>query len=1272
MAGRWQRKLLVLYAEDDEAFARGYLAPALGLGASAAAGEGEGAEGLAISGAELARRPVAELARLVASSELVIPVVSPAFLADPWLRLSEGLASHAAIAGEAGEAGEAPEAGAASSAGPGVVLLKLRACEVPLYQAMQVALDYTDEDAWEAETARLRQHASRPAEPREEAGAPSCPYPGMQPYRAQEAAFFHGRQGEIGEVLARLDAGARELYVIGPSGSGKSSLVAAGVLPRLLARPGKRFTRTLRPGAAPQAALLEALGGAGGASSGDVEAALAARLLSDASAELVLVIDQAEELFSLASPEELRRFAASLRPLRAEPRCLLLFTLRADFYSELLLSALWAEGSRQHVDLAPMRGEALRAAIVEPARQVGVFLEPALVDRLLADADDQPGAQPLLQEALVQLWAQQRYRFISVAAYRAMGGLATALSRRADKVLAQLSEGQAQLARRTLLRLVAFGEGRPHTRRRLPMAALRGSEPAAELAAVLAALTSSRLIVTSAGRGAAETEDFADLCHDVLIIAWPAFAGWVEARRLDEQRRRQLQAQAELWRARGGASAGLLDEGELAAALSWRTTDAARELGEGAEVAAWIAASQRALDEERRRRRWRWGTSFAVLAGFAVLALILAARATASAREAARQEQEARSNAGRAEALLVAQYQDAGRRWIVEGKPQRAVPYLVAARQLDPHEGKEETAQQRVRRLLFRAASAASVRRSFQATARLTSLWLSEGDRVIVTSGEDGAVQRWSADTGAPLGPPLGHPASVRVNDLSADGARLVTVCADGLARLWELGGASPVGRALAHPGRVRAARITRDGAMVITAGEDGTLRRWEASTGEGLGAPLVEGRGISQIELSPDGAHLAVLDGTTAVVSLWSLGAAPRRLELRSATIGSSAAMVAFSADGSRLAVVQEPYVVAQLYDTATGASLGGPNLTEVVRRVAPLPASPKGFLAMGAFSVVWTEPGAADRALSSMVQQSGLIADDAGTAFLLWTAQGDFELRRMRDGRLLARVEGEIAAERARLGRGGHLLVTATEQGTVKIWNLTYEEEPAAEERPPPPPLAVGRWVWPLGVDKRVARFSTDGRWAAVAVGARPAHVRLWDTQRRQVLAELAHDREVTGARFMGARLATYGADGLLRLWEASSGRSLYVLKHRDWVNDVELAADGETFLSLADGEVRLWETESGNQLLPEITHHLDEGAQAKDGARLAAAPAGEVAERKWKRARIAKAWFSRDGKKIITRGVDGTLRSTDLSRDEGTLEEWRRVAELGLFSSMMNSNR
>jgi hypothetical protein len=488
----------------------------------------------------------------------------------------------------------------------------------------------------EAERPRLRVRAGANADrivlPAVHEALP-CPYPGMRPYSADDADHFHGRGAEIGKLIGRLRAGEREIYVIGPSGSGKSSLVSAGVLPKLargVAGLGPFVVRSMRPGEHPARQLRELIDAAD--PEVPLENAIAALLGGRAFSSLVLIlIDQLEELFTLADAGERDRFLRLIKELRATPGCVIVFTLRADFYGAFMESPLWTDrhGRISRIEVSPLRGQALYEAIVRPARDLGVSVEPELVERLLADAGSEPGILPLLQETLVQLWDRRQGQRLTLADYQALGdgnrsGLAVALARRADTVLRRLNEAQEAIARRIFLRLISFGDGRSDTRRQQPRSKLRArDDAAADFDLVLQRLIDTRLLTADEPDPGGEAR--VDLAHEVMIAAWPTLAGWIETHRAEEQRRRQLEAAAAQWVERGRGARGELDPIELADAEAWQRTESARELGQSADVAALIAASG------ARHRRLRWLTR-GIGAGLFLLLTVVAATALSVAR----------------------------------------------------------------------------------------------------------------------------------------------------------------------------------------------------------------------------------------------------------------------------------------------------------------------------------------------------------------------------------------------------------------------------------------------------------------------------------------------------------------------------------------------------------------------------------------------------------------------------------------------------------------
>jgi len=536
--------VFVSHSDADRAWVRGYLLPALGLPSERVITPHDFRPGAPV---------VAEFERAVTDSRTTVLVFSPAYLADEWSTFSEQLTSYASVADQRDR----------------LIPLLLRPCTLPLRVDFRVRLDCTDEANWEQETARLRALLDQP-EPTPE--RIPCPYPGMVPFSEADSDRFFGRDREVQELLERLRLHPF-VTVIGPSGSGKSSLVFAGLVPALrksgLFGPGGWLVRTLRPGESPLAALVDALDG----DPADAPRAVSELLATQPDARrLLLVVDQFEELFTLAR-SDVESFQQALLRLAETPNCYVVLTVRADFYPDLMAAPLWRQIQAHRFEVLPPDEDGLRQAIVRPAEDAGVFVEEGLVERLLADAAGEPGILPLLQETLVLLWGRLQRRFLPLDAYEALGdaartGLQVAMARRADAALAELTEGQQAIARRIFLRLVQFGEGRADTRRQQPVAALRavGDDPHV-FNRTLEYLTGNRLLTLSGEEGGDGRQ--VDMAHEALIRGWPRLKKWVDKDRAGLRIHRRLTEAAAEWERKGYNKDYLYRGTVLAEANKW-------------------------------------------------------------------------------------------------------------------------------------------------------------------------------------------------------------------------------------------------------------------------------------------------------------------------------------------------------------------------------------------------------------------------------------------------------------------------------------------------------------------------------------------------------------------------------------------------------------------------------------------------------------------------------------------------------------------------------
>ncbi|MER8041619.1 hypothetical protein [Streptomyces sp. NPDC094032] len=448
------------------------------------------------------------------------------------------------------------------------------------------------------------------------------PYRGLARFEPRDEAVFFGRE-QLTDELTELVATHRFSVVFGPSGSGKSSLLRAGLLPRLARSqaplPRAAALRVLTPGAHPMrthGGLLAPAGGEG---------------------ETWLVVDQFEELFTLCADARERNdfLAALLEARRADSGLRVVLGVRADFYGRCLAHPGLAAAVREAaLPVGPLTPAELRGAIVKPAAAAGLLVERALTARLVEEVAVEPGSLPLLSHALLETWRRRRGRTLTLEGYHAASGLHGAIAQTAEELYADLTPGQAEAARRILLSLITPGDGAPDTRRPVHRAELGRAGSASDARTVLDRLVRARLVTLD--------RDTVDLAHEALITAWPRLRGWIDESRERLRRHRRLAQAARNWRGRQRDSGALLRGGELAEA----------ELSFGAarvrdELTPPEREFLRASTAARTRARWTRRAVSSAVALLVVLATVAGAAAFQRGRDS--REQRERSVQERAE-----------------------------------------------------------------------------------------------------------------------------------------------------------------------------------------------------------------------------------------------------------------------------------------------------------------------------------------------------------------------------------------------------------------------------------------------------------------------------------------------------------------------------------------------------------------------------------------------------------------------------------------------
>ncbi len=478
------------------------------------------------------------------------------------------------------------------------------------------------------------------------------PYKGLEPFDEADSTQFFGRERLIERMLARLGGPApvnRFLAVVGPSGSGKSSVVRAGLLPSLRAGgvPGSEswFIATMTPGSHPFAGLERALSHVAVSMPPTLLEQLLARpsglrqsiqdMLPDEASPLVLVVDQFEELYTLTGAEERQAFTEALVDAITHPqsRLRIVITLRADFYDHPLATSGIGELLRDHTELVtPMSHAELELAITRPAESLGVVVQPALLAALTADATSESGALPMLQYTLTELFDSRRGATMTAAAYESMGGLTGALVTRAESLFGALSPEGRAAAKQVFLRLVALNETGGNTRRRVLLSELKAIEGTeGDLDEMLRAFGRHRLL--SFDRDPTSRSPTVEIAHETLIGAWSRLESWIDEARADMRARARLTAATAEWIDEDENPDFLLGGASLARFQTWvedppvRLTTEERvflEAGVEQERERAKVARDQELQGSRLRRRTRALVGLGVMSALVVALALLA------------------------------------------------------------------------------------------------------------------------------------------------------------------------------------------------------------------------------------------------------------------------------------------------------------------------------------------------------------------------------------------------------------------------------------------------------------------------------------------------------------------------------------------------------------------------------------------------------------------------------------------------------------------------
>ena len=1145
------------------------------------------------------------------------------------------------------------------------------------------------------------------------------PYKGLRPFVEADAADFFGRDRLVDELITRIgepEDGARFLAVVGPSGSGKSSLVRAGLVPALRrgAVPGSDgwYVVELHPGAHPFEELAAALTRiAVTPLTGLVERLqqdgaglfrVAADILPTPPAQLLVVIDQFEEVFTLVEDEDQRaRFLSALAIAATDPRSRVrvVVTLRADLYDRPLSHPGIAELMKARtVTVTPLTPGDLERAIAGPAEAVGVGVDTALVAALVAEVADQPASLPLLQYALTELFERRDRGRLTLDAHDAVGGVSGALARRAEDLYGRLPPPGQEAARQLFLRLVTLGdEGSEDTRRRVPRTELGALEVAPEaMDAAVDAFGARRLLTFD--RDPVTRGPTVEVAHEALLREWARLHGWIEAARDDVRAHRRLAADAGEWVESGRDASFLLRGDRLRRFETWMDTsglaltDAERDYLE-ASVARRDA--ERATEEARatrertleRRSLVRLRVVVAVLAALALVASGLTALAL-DQRQQARQEARAATARELAAAAVASLDQD----------PERSI--LLALEAVDVTRRADGVVLREAEEALHRAVKSSRIVRTVPqggfglavssdgarfvtgGSARedgTATVWdadtgeallvlrgpggapggvaLSPDDRLVATihdDGTSGTVRIWDAATGEERHVLRGHEAVVTRPAFSPDGRWLAAGGEDGTVRIWDVAAGTEEMTLAGHTDLVLSAAFSPDGSRLVTAG-DMTARIWDLAAGDVVVTLAGHAWGVTSAVFSPDGRRVATAS-VDAEARIWD---AETGALLQTFAGPSSLEAVAFSPDGTRLAAVGSD-ALARVWDVETGREL----LTL---------AGPTGG---GLLSVAFSPDG--DRLLASGRDDTTRVWDISVAGARDWLTVPSVELilagvAFSPDGTTFA-APAEPAGVTIWDAETGDEVITLTgpEQ---KLTTVAFSPDGAKlaagsdlTEAPPVWDVRTGELLFTLDRHPfdtvRAIAFSPDG--TRIVTGGWDGTARAWDATTGEQTDVLRANSSVVAVAYSpdGRLLVTGGENGTVEVWDAATLKlRRTLLGHTSVVSGLAFGPDGMLVTASDDGTAKVWDLASGAERITFRGHRagVTQIAVGPDGTQVATT-SDDATTKLWDPATgrellklvghdnlVSGVDFSPDGRLLATASPDGTTALHLLPIDE-----------------------
>jgi WD40 repeat protein len=1024
-----------------------------------------------------------------------------------------------------------------------------------------------------------------------------CPYRGLFHFGPRDAEYFFGRETFV-EELVRATQTSSFIPLLGASGSGKSSVVLAGLVPKLQQAGHWQFTH-FRPGADPFHALALALVPLYTTNLDETEQLRQSRnlagyfrtgevLLADVFAQIqqnyptnrvLLIADQFEELYTLCTDEATRRnfldklLAGIAAPTDRSPFApVLVATMRADFLGNALSYRPFAD-VLQNADLklGPMNRSELKEVIEKPAQKLGVTFEAGLVPRILDAVNEEPGNLPLLEFALRELWQRRSGKQLTHAAYEAIGEVQGALTRHADEAIDKISklyadagiievqkmqgdldpqachklkeelrQEQREQIQRIFVQLVRPGEGAEDTRRVAMKAEL--GEQSWSLVRQLAD-ENNRLVVTSQNGAEQET---VEIVHEALIRQWGDLRGWMETDRVFRAWQERLRGAMRQWQETKQDEGSLLRGAALVEAEEQLRKRPEELVSESDFIEQSLQDRERIQQAEATHRKREIRIARGIVGG----SLVAVAVSSGFGWMAWQQTRQAELNLADFLSVYASSLVD-------QGKDLDALISAIKAGKILQNQHRVKTSMLNTLQKVFNQRSEYNRLEGHGDYVYSVSFSFSRDGKTLASGSGDNTIKLWNVDTGNEITKmSMRHSKSVLSVSFSRDGKTLASGSEDNTIKLWDVDTGKEITKmSMGHSKSVLSVSFSRDGKTLASGSEDNTIKLWDVKTENEIPTKMSHSKSVHSVSFSPDGKTLAS-GSEDSTIKLWNVKTGneiPTKMKMRH---GNFVLSVSFSPDGKTLASGSKDNTI-KLWNVKTGNEI-------------PTKMGHDGYV----HSVSFSPDG---QTLASGSGDNKIKLWDVKTGNEIPTKMGH---------------DDYVYGVRFNPNKSA-LLATSGNDKKIKLWNV--------EKR--------NKFLYKHGDKIYSVRFSPDGQ--TLASGSVDNTIKLWDLKAKRLNWTLTgHSENVYSISFSPDNkiLATGSGDNTIKLWNVKTGKEIYTkmrMGHNDKVLSVSFSPDGKTLASGSkDKTIKLWNVKTGQlkKTLKKHDSHVYSVSFSPDGQTLA----------------------------------------------------------------------